>query len=320
MNNPLNVAIVGCGAMATLFASRLVNTDVNVTLIGTWRKQIYTLQQKGLIVINLYGGESHYRIKATETPAEIAPVDVALILVKSYQTDRAVKQAAQILSPDGLAMTLQNGLGNFEKLVEAVGQHRAVAGVTSQAATLEAPGVVRQAGEGPTFLAVRPEIKEQLNPLVELMNEAGLHTNLVNDVQSLVWGKLAINAAINPLTALLEIANGKILENKNLLKIMRAAINEVVRMAAAQNIQLAFEDPFKPAIEVCRATASNHSSMLQDILRGTPTEIDAICGAVVKLGKKLQIATPVNEFFLTEIKAKEKSHKFNPEKLQTVSV
>ena len=112
---------------------------------------------------------------------------------------------------------------------------------------------------------------------------------------ALIWGKLVINAAINPLTALLRVKNGELLERPSAREMMRELAIETANVARAENIQLPFDDPVKAAEDVARKTAANTSSMLQDILRGALTEIDAICGAVVMAGQKHGIETPANK-------------------------
>jgi 2-dehydropantoate 2-reductase len=209
------------------------------------------------------------------------------------------------LQPGGLAVTLQNGLGNLEKLAEAVGPQRAGLGVTAQGATMLGPGRLYHAGQGPTHLARVAGREAQIANLAALFNAAGLETTVVDNADSLVWGKLAINAGINPLTALLEVPNGALAENEQWQQVMSAAASEVAQLAAAQGINLPYTDAACRATEVSRATASNRSSMLQDITRHAPTEIDAISGAVVRLGRRMGIPTPVNEFLLRLVHDKE---------------
>jgi 2-dehydropantoate 2-reductase len=259
-------------------------------------------------------------LPVTNDLSKIPPVDIVLILVKSYQTTRAARQAANILRPGGLVLTLQNGVGNLEKLAETIGLGRVTLGVTAQGATITAPGWLRHAGEGPTHLARLPGKEKQLEQVAKLFNEAGLPTALVESADSLVWGKLAINAAINPLTALLELPNGALSQDETLRRIMSAAANEVAEVAAKQGIPLPFADAACRAIEVSRATANNRSSMLQDISRGAPTEIEAISGAVVRWGRRLGVPTPVNGRLLRLIKDKEKQGlRLNVKKLKIES-
>ncbi len=300
----LNITIFGIGAMGTLFGSRLSRL-AHVTLVGHWPEQLRALRRDGLTIIHPDGRQSRQQLRATSQLDQVPPADVALILVKSHQTERAARQAAQNLKADGLAITLQNGLGHVDILAEAVGVHRAALGITAQGATVVEPGLLRHAGTGPTYLAGTVYQQDRLLRVASLFNEAGLETSLADNADSLVWGKLAINAGINPLTALLNIPNGALVENESLRQVMAAAAGEVARVAAAQGIQLPFADVAGRTAEVSRATASNRSSMLQDISRAAPTEIDAISGAVVRLGQKLGVPTPVNQLLLNLVKAKE---------------
>jgi 2-dehydropantoate 2-reductase len=148
-------------------------------------------------------------------------------------------------------------------------------------------------------------LAQPLQAVADLFNAAGLETTLVDNPNSLVWGKLAINAGINPLTALLEVPNGELAEQESWRQVMAAAAREVAQVAAAQGIRLPFGDAADRTVAVSRATATNRSSMLQDVSRAAPTEIDAITGAVVRFGQLLGIPTPVNEKLLRLVKDKE---------------
>ncbi len=300
----LTVAIFGVGAMGTLFGSKL-SPLAQVTLFGNWPEQIQTLRREGLTITHPDGRQTRQQVQVTDNLNEMPTADVALILVKSHQTARAARQAANILQPDGLAITLQNGLGNQATLAEAVGPERAALGITAQGATVVGPGHVRHAGNGPTYLARLPGREQQLTQVAELFNRAGLETSLVDNADGLVWGKLAVNAGINPLTALFELPNGRLNDNETLRRLMATAAQEVAAVAAAQGIQLPYPDAARQTMEVAQATASNRSSMWQDISRAAPTEIDVISGAVVSYGRRLGIPTPVNEFLLRQIKLKE---------------
>jgi 2-dehydropantoate 2-reductase len=126
------------------------------------------------------------------------------------------------------------------------------------------------------------------------LKSANFQVEIVEDAQSLVWGKLVINAAINPLTALLRVPNGELLERPSAREMMGRLASEAAQVAQAEKIRLPFSNPIAATEEVARKTAANHSSMLQDVLRGAPTEIDAICGAVVQVAQKHNIQTPAN--------------------------
>jgi 2-dehydropantoate 2-reductase len=300
----MNVAIVGVGAMGCLFGAFL-SPLAHVTLLGHWPEQVAVLSRDGLTLIGVDGRSTRHSIQATNDPTTISPADLALILVKSRQTGQAAALTKQLLAPNGLALTLQNGLGNLEKLTAVLSSNHAALGITSQGATMLQPGTVRHAGHGPTHLAYTPETRERLTAVAHLFNQAGLTTHLVDNVDGLVWGKLAVNCGINPLTALLGKSNGFLAENEAAKQIMMAVARETAVVAQTLGITLPYPDAGQHALEVALATAANHSSMLQDVLRGAPTEIEAICGAVVENGRGAAIPTPINSELLRMVKLKE---------------
>jgi 2-dehydropantoate 2-reductase len=133
-----------------------------------------------------------------------------------------------------------------------------------------------------------------LEPLVDLLEIAGFEVHAVSDLLSLTWGKLVVNTGINALSALLEVRNGELLESSHSRSLMNAAAMETARVAEALGIKLPYDDPSQEVEGVSKRTAENQSSMLQDIRRGAPTEVDAINGAVVREGELLGVPTPVN--------------------------
>jgi 2-dehydropantoate 2-reductase len=150
--------------------------------------------------------------------------------------------------------------------------------------------LARAGGEGNISI----ERHQAIGPIEDALSSAHFNVNIVDNAQSLIWGKLVINAAINPLTALLRVPNGELLERSSAREMMKALAGETAQVAAAEKIPLPFPDPVAAAEEVARKTAANRSSMLQDVLRGAPTEIDAICGAVVRTAQKHDVDTPAN--------------------------
>jgi 2-dehydropantoate 2-reductase len=285
-----DIFIVGTGALATLFAARLARAGTQVTMLGTWPAGLEALRSEGVRLVQADGNELQFGVHVVTDPRECQEIKYALVLVKAWQTERVAAQLKECLSEDGLAITLQNGLGNRERLVESLGPDRVALGTTTTGATLLGPGRVRAGGEGMISIGRHPA----LGPLTEALRSAGFPLQIVDDAQSLIWGKLVINAAINPLTALLRVQNGKILENPSSRELMAKLATEAAQAAGAENIHLPFPDPILAAEEVARKTAENYSSMLQDVLRGAPTEIDAICGGVVNIAQKHHFETPAN--------------------------
>jgi 2-dehydropantoate 2-reductase len=294
------ILIAGTGALACLFAARLAAVGAPVTMIGTWREGLAALRQHGVTLVRPDGSQTSYAVGVLDDAAECAGFSTALVLVKSWQTARAAEQLRDCLTAEGVALTLQNGLGNREALAAELGEERVALGVTTTGATLLSSGRVRPGGEG----LVSVGRHERLAALLPLLEKAGFNLAVADDLDSLLWSKLAINAAINPLTALLETPNGALLERPAAHALLKGLADEVQAVAAARGIRLTFADAVTAAEGVARATAANHSSMYQDIQRGAPTEIDAICGAVVHAGERAGVPTPNNYALWKLVKAK----------------
>jgi 2-dehydropantoate 2-reductase len=272
---------------------------------GAWREGLRALKLHGVRLVDEAGSERAFTVRVIDAEgdktAECTGVKYSLVLVKSWQTSRAARQLAGCLASDGLALTLQNGYGNRERLVEALGEARVALGVTTVGATLLGPGRVRQAGVGHISLSERLS----LGQLPDWLEAAGFGLSVAADTEALLWGKLVVNAAINPLTGLLGVQNGELLSRAPARALMADAAREAVAVAQAMGVRLPYDDPVGVVESVARDTAKNRSSMLQDLSRGAPTEIDAISGAVVRAGERLGVPTPVNRCLWQLVRASE---------------
>jgi 2-dehydropantoate 2-reductase len=291
--------IIGTGAMASLFAAMFAANGLRVRMLGTWVEGIEALNKYGVRFLDEQGREFAYPVEATDDPEMCAGSQYALILVKSYQTQQVAHRLAACLSVNGIALTLQNGLDNDRTLAEVLGGERVATGVTTAGATLIEPGFVRMGGKG----AINLGINNKLETLVDLLSQAGFEVETVADTKSLIWGKLIINAAINPLTALLRVPNGDLLAIPPARRTMNLVSVESAEVAAAMEIDLPYSDPAATVESVAQRTASNHSSMYKDVLRGGQTEIDAINGAIVRVGEAAGVPTKYNRILWLMVKA-----------------
>jgi 2-dehydropantoate 2-reductase len=309
----MQISLIGTGAMATLFAARLADV-ADVSMIGSWAEAIETIKQHGIVID---GDSCCHQVHTAYHPDDAPAADLALVLTKAYKIVKAAEVAAKTIKPDGLALTLQNGLGNIEIISDYVGRDRALQGVTMQGATLLGPGRIRTSGRGATHLGYVPielaaprdwSVEHRAYEISALFNSAGLKSQVTADIDGLVWGKVIINAAINPLTAILRVPNGALAESEETIGLMKAAALEAAAVAQAQGITLPFPDPVERVKQVVAMTATNHSSMLQDVLGQRPTEIDAINGKIVEQGQTLGIPTPVNTLLTSLMRAIEKNY------------
>jgi 2-dehydropantoate 2-reductase len=304
----MKVAIVGAGAMGSLFGALLLEAGNDVWLYDVWPEHIQAITDRGLSV-ERETNTRVVRVKATTNPAEIGEAQLVIIFVKSTQTKPASETARELARSKGSVMTLQNGMGNADIIAQFIGPDRILAGTTSHGATLLGPGSIRHAGIGPTTIGAWAKTKESLENargVAEFFTRAGIETEAVQDVHSVVWNKLLINVGINAITALTGIKNGQLLDLGGTRDISRAAVQEAISVARALGIQITENAP-DHVFKVAQATAVNRSSMGQDVDQKRQTEISAINGFIVSEAKRLGLEAPVN-FTLTALVQTLQSH------------
>ena len=302
MADPWRVLVLGTGAMATAFGGSLARRPgVAVTLAGTWTEALEALAARGTVVHDATG---RWTAPVAAVPlADAPPADLVLVLAKSHQTASLAEVAARSALPHGAVVTLQNGLGHRETLEAAVGAGRVAVGVTTSGATVLSPGEVRFFA-GRTTLGEEPPTRRAVTRLAAFLQEDGVDAALTTAIDSLVWGKLAINCSANPLTALAGCRNGELLADPSGRARLCGAAREVGAVASALGVRLE-DDAAALALRACEATAGNRSSMLQDVLRGARTEIDVLNGAVAAEGRRLGVSAPIVEDLWRRVRALE---------------
>lgn len=296
---------MGAGAMGCLYGGHLAEAGVDVSLVDVWREHVDAINAKGLHMTGV-SGDRVVHVPATTDPETVGKVDLVLLFVKSYDTAQAMRDSGSLIGGDTYVLTLQNGLGNLEAITEAVGAGRVLGGTTSHGSTLVGPGEIRHAGVGPTVIGTLDGgSRSMAETAADMFNGAGLQTRVSGDVRGDIWGKVLVNLGINALTALTGLRNGQLLEIPELRLLMRLAVEEGMMVAEADGVDLGPLDHLAHVYEVAEATGANRSSMLQDVDRRRRTEIDALNGAVVGLGEKLGVETPVNRALTALVKGLE---------------
>ncbi|RUA00201.1 MAG: 2-dehydropantoate 2-reductase [Deltaproteobacteria bacterium] len=290
----MKIAVIGAGAMGSLFGGLLTEAGREVWLLDVWEDHVKTLNEDGL-TIEREGVTRVVRPEATTDPSAIGKADLVIVFVKSTQTKAASETVARMMRPDGRVLTLQNGMGNADILAEAVDPASVLAGTTSHGATLLGPGKIRHAGVGPTRIGPwAGGDRAAAESVAGVLSGAGIDTEVAENVHALVWYKLFINVGINAITALTGIKNGEILDLDVTRELSRNAVEEAMAVARARGVPVA-EDVVEHVFQVAGATAANRSSMGQDVDNRRLTEISAINGAVVREARACGVDTPVNE-------------------------
>ena len=291
----MSILVVGPGAMGCLFAGLLAEAGSRVWMLDKPGPRAEGLARSGIRLEGI-GGSRVVPVETVNDVSSVGTVDLAFLWVKAFDTASAIEAALPALGSDTDAVSLQNGLGNLEAMARVVDPAQLIGGTTACGATLLDVGVVRHTGTGETILG-RPDgsVEERLQRAADLLSSVGIPSAISNTVENAIWSKLIANAAINPLTAITRLQNGRLLDHPETRGLLDLIADESRQIASAAGVSLAYPDVGEHIRSVCKATATNRSSMLQDILRGERTEIEAINGALVRKARALGIGAPVNE-------------------------
>ncbi len=305
----MKIAILGSGAMGSLYGGMLAEGGHSVTLVDIWKEHMDRVNESGLSIEGVSGDRMISSLKGVTDPRDAGEADLVIVFVKATATKTAMEGARSLLGPDTAVLTLQNGLGNVEKLAEAVGESRILAGITGNGCTLLGPGRIRHAGQGDTVLGeLNGKITDRLKRIAAALEESGFSTKMTENVSGLIWTKLMANVGINALTALTGLRNGRLLDFPETEELLRLAVLEAVSVAEKKGIRLEIEDPVEHCREIARRTASNRSSMLQDVAGGRQTEIAVINGAIAEEGERLGVPAPVNLVLTNLVKVRQKTY------------
>lgn len=294
----METLIIGSGSLGSLLAARLSAAGVPVTLFGRPSPHLTRISSKWLTLEEPGGSRLTVRLRTGTYGHPIRRPALAIVAVKTWATEDALRPLLPALDQVDAVLTLQNGLGNAQRIKAMLPGHvRVLTGVTTQAALRVDDGVVRNTGNGETwigseFIEDDPDAFEVAQRVSAVLTGAGWPATAVENILPSLWMKLAINSAVNPLTALTRSSNREVAEDPNLAQLAAYLAGETAAVAAALGIPL--ERPVETALEVARATGDNRSSMLRDIEMGRRTETEAITGAIHELGEMHGVNTPIS--------------------------
>ncbi len=301
----MKTVIIGSGAMGSLFGGLLALCGEEVWLFARRSEYVHAIEKNGLI-IEEKGSVRNININITTDVASIGWADLVILFVKTYQTEKAIKDSLPLQGEKTIYLTLQNGLGNEEIISKYIDQKNILLGITGHGATLIKPGHIRHAGWGKTFIGeLDGKITSRANQISNMFRKAGIETEVSTNIHNLIWEKLLINVGINALTALTGLKNGQLLDHQETLRLMEGLVSEAVEVARGKGI-LIEGNMIEKVKAIAEITRENRSSMGQDFDYRRKTEIDAINGAIVREAKKLGISVPYNEVITDLVKVIEK--------------
>jgi len=304
----LKIAILGAGALGCAIGAALTEGGHETWLIGRSPAHVNAMRGEGLRVDDAQGTR-RIQVLAAVQAAEVGVAELVIVLVKSFQTDAAMRGAATLVGPDTLVLSLQNGLGHEEILSDIVGRERVLAGKTYVGGVLRGPGHIQAGvvGKATCIGELDGHVTPRVRAIADAFNAAGLATTVSENIVGTMWDKLLVNVATGALTGITRLTYGQLYEDALLKATSLAAVAEAIAAAQAAGVKLSMTDPEQAwALAAEGLPAAFKTSMLQSLEKGSITEIDFINGSVVRCGQQHGVPTPVNATLVACIKGIER--------------
>ena len=303
----MKIGIVGTGAMGCVYAALLGDAGNEVWAVDSWAEHVAAMAADGLHLEGASGTRT-VRLNATTEPAEAGPCDLVIIATKAMDVAAAAEAARPMVAPDGMVLTIQNGLGSAQKVADILGTERVVLGVVGGfGASITAPGKAHHNGMELVRLGeMNGPISERVENLAELWSGGGFTVKCFDDMDQLVWEKLICNCAFSASAALTGWTVGEIIDDPEAWSVASNCAHEAYLVARASNIRLDIEDPVSYVRDFGAKIPHARPSMLLDHMAGRPSEIDAINGAIPPVAARVGVKAPVNETVSALVRAKEK--------------
>jgi len=305
----MRIVIIGAGALGGLVGAQLTQSGEDVTLVEINEARVKELRKSGLHVSEGTKNEVRVDLDVTTSLADLPEADLVFISVKSYQTGTAMRSCLPVIGPDTFVLSMQNGFGNTETMATIIEPRQILSGITYHSIQHTGPSRIRyRAGIKPIQIApydgnVTPAVEE----VGEIFRKSGLDTEIVEQIDDVIWQKLLHNAVVNPVSALTGLTCREMLDDEDLQDFMRDLCLEIVAVMKARGIPIVNEDdPYAPVVGSQTALGKNRPSMWQDLLRSYRTEVDAINGAVVREAERLGLPAPLNQGIVRFIHSREK--------------
>jgi 2-dehydropantoate 2-reductase len=301
----MKIAIVGTGAMGSVYAGILGDSGNEVWAVDVWAEHVEAMRTRGLTVEGASGSRT-VRIQATSDPAEVGVCDLVVISTKAGNVEEAAGAAKPLLGPDTVVLPIQNGLGSADRIAAILGEERVAIGVVGGfGASMVGPGHVHHNGWELVRLGERHgAASERIRRIAKTWADAGFRVQVYDDVDQLVWEKLICNVCFSGTCAILERPIGDVLDDPAAWQVASGCAHEAYEVARARGITLAFDDPVAYVRAFGEKIPAARPSMLLDLLAGRPSEIDVINGAIPPAARELGLAAPVNETVTALVKAK----------------
>lgn len=305
----MRIAIIGTGAMGSVYAGLLADAGLDVWAVDSWADHIEAIRRDGLRVSGA-SGERVVRLQASTDARDAAPADLVVIATKASGVEAAAEAARGVLAPDGVVLTIQNGLGSAERVAAVVGEDRTMIGVVGGfGASIRAPGHAHH--NGWEFVRLGEfdggRTTPRLERVAEVWRRGGFRVLLFEDIHQLVWEKFICNVAFSGTCTLTGLTIGEVLADPDAWQVASGCAREAYAVARAKGVKVDIDDPVAYVRAFGEKIPGARPSMLLDHMAGRRSEIDVINGAVPRVGAEVGVPTPVNATVVALVRAREGS-------------
>ncbi|MCD0503983.1 ketopantoate reductase family protein [Bordetella petrii] len=301
------VCIMGCGAMGSVYAGLMAAAGHEVHAVTPWQDHVDAINAHGLRVSGFSGDRTVRLASASIHANDVGPCDLVIIATKAFDVETAARGVKPLMKSDTVVQTIQNGVGSADRVARYVDPAQLAVGVVGgYGASLPEPGHAHHNGLAVTWFGAYAGLPQKdLEASAEIWRSSGFEVALHEDVSSMVWKKVIMNVAYSGTSGLTELTIGQIIDHPEAWRIASGCAQEAVDVSRKLGIELGLPDPIAHVRELGGKIPDARPSMLLDLLAGRRCEVDAINGAIVRIGGERDVPTPINDVVVALIRAKE---------------
>ncbi|MAZ98286.1 MAG: 2-dehydropantoate 2-reductase [Rhodospirillaceae bacterium] len=306
----MKIAIIGCGAMGSVYAALLADSGNEVWAIDTWEDHISAINRNGLRVEGA-SGDRTVSINATTDPRSAGECELIIVATKASGVAGAAVAAKSIAGPNSIILTIQNGLGAAERIAESIETKQVMIGVVGGfGASMKGPGHAHHNGMQLVRIGeMNGGVSDRLEKVVQAWVSAGFTAKGYPDIHQMIWEKFICNVTYSAPCALMNATIGQIQENPDSWSVALSCAKEADAVARAKEIELSFDDVESYVRDFGANMPDARPSMLLDHMALRPSEIDGINGAVPIEAAKIGMTAPINELISSLIRGRESNFK-----------
>lgn len=293
----MKIAVVGTGAMGSVYAALLGKAGHEVWAVDTWPEHIDAIAVSGLRVSGASGDYVVDSLRIGRSPEDVGPCDLWIIATKAWAVDDVTRAIAPLLRPDSVVMAFQNGLGAGERVARRIPEHHILLGIAEGfGSSVPEPGHVHH--EGMRLIRIGEMgggMTDRVRSIERAWREAGFNVKAFADVELMIWEKFLCNVTLSAPCAAFDVTVGELMEDQAAWRVALGCMAEAYRLAQAKGIRFIFDDPVRYVSDFAATIPGASPSMRLDHLARRRAEIDAINGQVVELSRGLGMAAPYNE-------------------------